>query len=321
LLIEIPQQSAITNRKSTMKAKSPSILPVILIAALAGGLTLFFLFSLRADTEVVVADRPVGVGARLTAEDLTIKKVRSADALPNAIKTIEEAVNQVISVQRLPGDQITSDMLGSEAFSAIAAGLAPDHRAVAVNVTRSSGLAGIVRPGDRVTLIAIVTPPTTNSPLSASGPTLLAPTPIDPFAAIPFAVTPTATSSAIKPYTPFSRITANGLKVLLVPQTFRYEEATTTDAQGFALAQSSQVGQSEGVIVLDVPATPVTVQGIDGPTSLSLPELIALLDTQAEVYLALEPPLSQIVDAPGVAIEQLVDLGVGEAQATQEVLP
>lgn len=307
------------------KAKSPSILPVILIAALAGGLTLFFLFSLRADAEVVVANRPIGVGARLTADDLTLKKVRSVDALPNAAKSVEGVVDQVISVQRLPGDQITADMLGNQAVSAIAAGLAPDHRAVAVTVSRSSGLAGIVRPGDLVTLIAIVTPPTANSSFLASGPTLLepTPTPIDPFASIPLAITPTPTSSAIKPYTPFSRITANGLKVLLVPQTFRYEEATTTDAQGFAVAQSSQVGQSEGVIVLDVPATPVTVQGIDGPLTLSLPELIALLDTQAEIYLALEPPAgaSQAMTAPGVAIEQLVDLGVGEAQATQAAQP
>lgn len=301
-----------------MKPKSPSILPVLLIAALAGGLTLFFLLSLRADTEVVVAARTISVGARLTADDVVIKQVRSADALPNALKSVDEAVGQIVSAQRLVGDQITSDMLGSQALSAIASGLAPDHRAIAVRVTRSAGLAGIVRPGDLVTLIAIVEPPL-NGPDTTFG---LQPTPsqtpepdllptlipgFDPEVVI----TPTVT--AIRPYTPFARITATGLKVLLVPQTFRYEEATTTDADGFAAVQSSQVGQSEGVILLDVPATPVTLQSINRPTSLTLPELIALLDSQAEVYLALEPSegVTQGNGGPGIAIEQLIDLGVG----------
>lgn len=301
-----------------MKLKSPSILPVILIAALAGGLTLFFLLSLRADTTVVVAARTIGVGARLSADDLTVKQVRSADALPNGLKTVEEAVGQVISVQRLAGDQVTTDMLGSQALSAIAAGLAPDHRAVAVTVSRSAGLAGIVRPGDLVTLIAVVEPPLNGPPPTASlgQPTTAAPTP--DLSGLPVSlptVSPTVTpqATAIKPYTPFARVTASGLKVLLVPQTFRYEETTTTDSQGFAVAQSSQVGQNEGVIVLDVPAVPVKIQGVDGPLSMSLPELVALLDTQAKIYLALEPPASasQPVRGPGIAIEQLINLGVG----------
>lgn len=297
-----------------MKTKSPSIFPVLVIAALAGGLTLFFLFSLRADTEVVVAARTIGVGARLTAEDLTVKQVRSADALPNALKSVDEAVGQVISVQRLAGDHVTSDMLGSQALSAIASGLAPDHRAVAVKVSRSAGLAGIVRPGDLVTLIAVVEPPLSGQPSVFS----LQPTVALTFDSnVPPTIVPTLdpnrtpTPSPIRPNTPFARITATGLKVLLVPQTFRYEEATTTDAQGFAAVQSSQVGQSEGVVVLDVPATPVALEGVDGPVTLTLPELIALLDTQGKVYLALEPPTSNPLKGPGVAIEQLIDLGVG----------
>src|SRR5258707_2586918 len=138
--------------------RKPSLIPVLLIAALAGGLTLVFLLSLRANSRVVVANRPIAVGARLADGDSTVKMVRSADKLPHAIDAVQNAVGQVISVQRLPGDQITADMLGSEAFSAIAAGLPPDHRAVAIKVTRSSGLDGIIRPGDFVTLIAVVAP-------------------------------------------------------------------------------------------------------------------------------------------------------------------
>lgn len=297
-----------------MKTAKPSILPVVLIAAVAGILTLVFLLSLRADTPVVVAAHPVAVGARLAEGDLQIKMVRRGDALPGALTRIEDAVGQVISTQRLPGDQITAGMLGSEALSAIAAGLAPDHRAVAVKVTRSSGLAGILRPGDYVTLIAVVQPdaqfnPLSVMPLGTEASATSTPVPVGSTPA------PTPGYGPIVPQSPFARLTASGLKVLLVPQTFRYEEVTAsgTDSQGFAMAQSSLAGQQESVIVLDVPVTPITVEGIDGPMELSLPELIALLDAHARVYLALEPSAeAAAVRGPGVAIEQIVDLGVGQ---------
>ncbi|MCC6189051.1 MAG: hypothetical protein IT318_08445 [Anaerolineales bacterium] len=294
--------------------KLPSLLLVIVIAALAGILTLVFLLSLRADTPVVVAVNPVAVGARLAEGDLQIKLVRQADALPGALSRIEDAIGQVISTQRLPGDQITVSMLGNQALSAIAAGLEPDHRAVAVKVTRSSGLAGILRPGDFVTLIAVVQPDTQFNALDVVSLPNVPGATTTPGASGP---APTATPGygPVVPESPFARVTASGLRVLLVPQTFRYEEVSTsgTDSQGFAMAQSSLSGQQESVIVLDVPVTPITVTGIDGPMEVSLPELIALLDTHAEVYLALEPAADvTAARAPGIAIEQIVNLGVGK---------
>ena len=297
-----------------MKTTRVSIVLVTLVAALAGILTLVYLRSLRADTPVVVAAQPIAVGARLAAGDLQIKLVRRGDALPNALSRIEDAVGQVISTQRLPGDQVTADMLGNQAISAIAAGLAPDHRAVAVRVTRSSGLAGILRPGDYVSLIAVVQP---DARLQVINDLSLDGQPEGTTTAAPLQPTPAATPGygPIIPDSPFARVTASGLRVLLVPQTFRYEEVTTsgTDSQGFAMAQSSLAGQQDSVVVLDVPVTPVTVEGIDGPMTISLPELIALLDTHARVYLALEPAADvAAVRAPGVAIEQIVNLGVGK---------
>ncbi len=295
-----------------MKMKSP-ITMVLLLAGAAAVLTLFFLQSLRADKSIVIAARPIAVGARLTENDVKLAKVRSADALPGAMTKIEDAVGQVISVQRLTGDQVTSAMLGGQAISAISAALAPDHRAVAVTVTRSGGLAGIVRPGDMVTLIAVIEPDKSGQSSGFGYP--IAPTydPNFPPTAVPTVdplITPAPT--AIKPTTPFARVTATGLKVLLVPQTFRYQETTETGSEGFVSAQASQVGQSEGVIILDVPSQRITVQGPEGALTMSLPELIALLDTKATIYLALEPPNGVMYSAaPGIAIEQLVNLGVG----------
>lgn len=288
--------------------KKASILPVIILAGLAFALTLGFLVSMRSEKAVVVAARPINVGARLTAADVTIKNLRAADAPAGALTSVEDAIGQVISLQRGAGDVITEQMLGSEAVSAIAGGLAPDSRAVAVKVTRSSGMAGLLRPGDFVSLIAVIEPPDINDVFAPATEGMTET--VEP-AAVPGAV-PTQPSTEIVPQSPFARVTATGLKVVLVPQTFRYEEVTTTEQDGFARAQTSQVGQQESVIVLEVPADPIQIDGPNGPLTVTLPELIALLDTKAKVYLALEPATGASQGRfPGVAIEQLVDAGVG----------
>lgn len=302
-----------SDQVQTKKNKSSILVPVIL-GSVATILLLVFLVGLQGNQPVVVVKNPVSIGARLVEEDVEIKYIRAADRLPNALTKVEEAIGQVVSVQRMPGDQLTADMLGAQAMSAIAAGLQPDHRAVAVKVTRSSGLAGILRPGDYVTLIAVVDPQSEFATFSNSETFGLTPTPQA------IGAEPTATPigyGPIKPQSPFARVSATGLKVLLVPQTFRYQEVSTSgksaDSQGFVAAQSSMAGQEGSVVVLDVPVTPVEVDGINGLLKISLPELIALLDTNAKIFLALEPPENAASGSfPGVAVEQLVDLGVGK---------
>ena len=98
-----------------MKQKTNSILPIVLIAGLAFVLTFFFLSSLRADTSVVVAARPIAVGARLTENDVKVVQLRSADVLPGALKKVEDAVGKLSGAQRLTGDQLTADSIGDKA--------------------------------------------------------------------------------------------------------------------------------------------------------------------------------------------------------------
>jgi hypothetical protein len=56
---------------------------------------------------------------------------------------------------------------------------------------------------------------------------------------------------------PLARIAISGLKVLMVPQSFRYEElpSGSTEEQLFASARTVSAAQEGNVIVLDVPAT------------------------------------------------------------------
>ena len=130
-----------------------------------------------------------------------------------------------------------------------------------------------------------------------------------------------------------SRVVLKDAKVALVPQSFRYEELPE-DGEGMSLVQASAASSTEGTIVLAVPATPVTftlsfsdtaadnettttsygVVGLldEGETvepevvSISPVELLALLDSQGEIYLALSPEERIEVDTPGLAMRDLV---------------
>ena len=289
-----------------MKQKSNSILPIVLIAGLAFVLTFFFLSSLRADTSVVVAARPIAVGARLTENDVKVVQLRSADVLPGALKKVEDAVGKLSGAQRLVGDQLTADSIGDKASSAIAGGLGPDKRAVAVRVDIASGLAGVIRAGDLVSLVAVITPPQKQNQQTQSQASAVKPI------TTTVQVKPTE-PAGLAPITPFSRLTATGLKVLLVPQTFRYREASETDKEGFAPAQAVNIRESS-VVVLEVPIAPIAVQGANGTLNVSLPELLPLLDANGKLYLVLEPPTSSKASTIGIAIEQLIDvLGVSGA--------
>jgi Flp pilus assembly protein CpaB len=103
-----------------------AVVVFVLVAAFLGGL--------RSTTEVVVARASIPAGARLVEGYLELREVHTADVLPNALTSVEEAREQVLTIARAPGDQITADMVGSAATVGLANQLEPGHRAVAVHV-------------------------------------------------------------------------------------------------------------------------------------------------------------------------------------------
>lgn len=253
-----------------------------LLVTVGGGLVVFlllaaFLGGLRSTRSVVVAAQALPAGARLDADYLEVRQVHSSGILPNALTSIDQAQGQVLTIARAPGDQITSDMLGDTATVGIAAQLTPGHRAVAVHVNQASGLVGILRPGDRVAVVAIVNP----QEAGAETGYLL---PQETGTAVPSGATPTPTP---RPPSPAAWVVVSGLRVLLVPQTFRYEESLPTEEEGaFTLARTTAQASQESVILLDVPVEPVEVApGVQ----MSPAALLPLLDARAQLHLLLEP--------------------------------
>ena len=277
-----------------------------LLITVGGGLLVFlllaaFLGSLRNTQPTVVATRPLPAGARLTANVLAVKEIHTSARLPNALSSIQDAEGQVLTIARSTGDQITADMLGDQAVVGIAAQLEPGHRAVAIRVTQAGGLAGIIRPGDRVAIVAVIDPRQAEAETSY----------LQPIGEIPSI--PGATSTITGPETmtettasavqsTVAYVAISGLRILLVPQSFRYEEVLPEeDSSGlFTVARTTASAQQESVILLDVPTEPVEVAGI----RISPVTLLPLLDARAQIYLVMEP-----VQDDGIRVTTGANLG------------
>lgn len=99
---------------------------------------------------VVVAGRDLGAGTVLRASDLALVKMAQTQAPPDAVSDPSGLVGKTLAVVRFAGEPVTERHLGP------AVDLRPDERGVAVRVEADTGLAGLLRPGMRVGLVATV---------------------------------------------------------------------------------------------------------------------------------------------------------------------
>jgi Flp pilus assembly protein CpaB len=284
-----------------------SIFVIAGLALLAFILTYALLDGIIVPRPVVEARVDLSAGTRLTADVLEVRSL-PANAIPKgAYTTLTEAEGKVLTTARVAGDPITAYVAGESAVSSgIPAQLAPNTVAISIKVDQATGLAGVLRPGQTVAVIAIVDPATIqrNSLQSISSPVLEAPTVPPSSGTTPMPLLPTPTPQP--PLSPAARIVITGLKVLVVPQSFQYiETAGTGSSSSFLPAYSSASQQQNSVILLEAPVTPVEV----APGLVASPaELLALLNQTAVIHLALEPADGLTIRVEAVPAVDLAEL-------------
>lgn len=257
--------------------------PVLLFFLIVG-----FLNGAKQTKKVVVAKRFIGAGMRLSADMVGVKEIAKRDVAPDAFTDPKEVVGQVVTVSRAPGDQITRKMVGSKAVSALAAGLKPDHRIIAIKVDRASGLAGMLQVGDRVSVVGIINPN-----LFQRGVGLISSESAPPPAPLRAKgkTTPTPTAEPKEP-SPVAMFVASGITVKFVPWSFRYSEAPT---EGYSKVLAASAKGSD-VVLLDVPVKPVSLTP-NGPV-VSLPEFLPLVQEFGKLYLTLDPTNADYSEPP-----------------------
>lgn len=234
---------------------------------------------------VVTARYDLAAGTRLTPELLEIRELPAAGVPEGAYESIEQASGKVLTTARVAGDPITPYVAGESAAAGLPAQLAADSVAIGIRVDQATGLGGVLRPGQTVTVIAIIDP----ARIPQNSLQAIAPAPISEMPLSGQATTPLpATATPPPPASPAARVVIRGLKVLVVPQTFRYEETPLVNGEQdpFAPARTTTSLREGSVILLEAPLTPLEIA-----TGLVVrpAELLALLNQTATIHLALEP--------------------------------
>lgn len=293
-----------------MEPKKRSPLIAIVLAVVVGLMVFALLNGVIRPTQVVVAKVAIAPGTILTDKLIELRTIPMGAKPADALTKVEDGVGKMLAVGRAPGDLVVQAVLGEIAGAGIPAELPEGHVALAIHVNQASGIAGLLRPGQTVTIVGMLSPdllkdnpisvatgPMTDFGLPTSSPTHI---PNMPFA------TPTATPTPAPPHSPLARLAVTGVRVLMVPQSFRYEEvpAGASEDQLYSSARTSMSAQEGSVIVLDLPTTKIEVAPGLWTDAVSL---LAALDQYGSIHLALEP-------AGGLKIQSgdLVTLNLGD---------
>ena len=106
---------------------------------------------------VVVANKQIPAGTKLTDADLAIKQF-PAQAIPKDYpSSIESLKNRIVKVTLQPDEIITeSRLVGQGAAGGLPLVIPPGQRAITIKVNEVVGVGGFINPGDRVDVISIL---------------------------------------------------------------------------------------------------------------------------------------------------------------------
>ena len=208
-----------------MQTKKRSPIAAIVLAVVIGLLVIALLNGVIRPTQVVVAKVAIAPGTVLTDQLVELRTIPMGAKPADATSKIEDVTGKILAVGRAPGDLIVTSVLGEIASAGIPAELPEGHVALAIHVDLASGVAGLLRPGQTVTGIGMISPDI----LKASTTSVFT-APIAEFTSPIVSLTPgvtatpTPTPTPAPPASPLARLAITGVRVLLVPQSFRYEE-------------------------------------------------------------------------------------------------
>ena len=276
------------------------IVPIILAGLVFIAAFLFLTVRKGKQAEVLTAAWDLPAGHILMSDDVVLIETAAENIPDGAFSDPVLVIGQTLRVDRTGGDLITSKHLGGQSIQ-----LAANERAIAIEVTDSAGLAGLLRAGDQVGLTAVL--------MGGSG--------------------------------SYAKMITENLRVLYISPEFRsldpsvYEPAPGDDGSGNYSDNSTR--DSRGTVVLAVPTTDVVIAydfaafGVDSASrTINVIDLLPALDHASNVQLSLfiQPDDASHFSTSGVFIEYLMitpipsptptpDYGGGEGEAVPTPTP
>jgi len=293
-------------------------LPLVLALAVVIGVFVLLNSTIK-PVQVVVAKQDLMAGTLLTTDLVEVRTLQRGNLPAGTFSNPVDVIGKTLVVARVAGDPLTSYVVGEAASaSGIPAMLEPDTVAIAVRVDQATGLAGVLRPGQTITIIGIIDPSKITqgqiSSYAAPAPDLglvptLSPTDLS-YGGQASVNTPAPTPTQQPPFSPAARVAVSGLKVLVVPQSFRYEEVSSTGSDSYLPARTTAASQNENVILLQ--ASILRTEIAPGVPA-SPAEVLALLNDVATIHMVLEPAsgITFDINAPGIDLAQLYEAITG----------
>lgn len=129
----------------------------ILLAAIAGVLY----YSGTRQSSALVATRDLSVGTRIQDADVAVRRVNPASVPPGVLKASDQAIGQVVASPVLEGQFLDARQVAPSKNAALL-GMGLDvpagYRIIGLPIAPAAAVGGVLKPGDRVDVMAIPNP-------------------------------------------------------------------------------------------------------------------------------------------------------------------
>ena len=129
----------------------------VLLSTIAG----LFYYSHTRQSTALVATHDLSVGTRIQDSDIAVRQVNPRSISPGVLRAIDQAIGQVVSSPVLEGQFLDGRQVApSKNASLLGAGLdvPAGYRIIGLPIAPAAAVGGVLKPGDRVDVMAIPNP-------------------------------------------------------------------------------------------------------------------------------------------------------------------
>lgn len=146
----------------------------VALSAIAG----LFYYSHTREATALVANHDLTVGTRIQDSDIGVRQVNPGSIGGSVLRSADQAVGQIVSFPILEGQFVDArEVAPTKNATLLGSGLdiPPGYRIIGVPIAPAAAVGGVLKPGDRVDVMAIPNPSRQLSPgdQSASAPVMI----------------------------------------------------------------------------------------------------------------------------------------------------
>jgi Flp pilus assembly protein CpaB len=141
----------------------------VVLSGIAG----LFYYSHTRQASALVANRDLTVGTRIQDSDIALRQVNPGSVGGNVLRSADQAVGQIVSFPILEGQFVDArEVAPTKNATLVGSGLdiPPGYRIIGVPIAPAAAVGGVLKPGDRVDVMAIPNPSRQISPVDQSAP-------------------------------------------------------------------------------------------------------------------------------------------------------